>query len=292
MSSAELEVSLTGANGDTITFQNQGSFVLTTGLAGFDIPQTNLRIDGSASDGGIFKFASRSVRILDLPIVILGDNRADVEAKLRRLGAMTQNGSGGTVIRVSYPTGETWELVGYYAGGAEGERGGESGGGNFTKWILTFHCPQPFWTRTTFETFTVRTGTTGRGLLETTSLSNLRVASAQAIGTLHVQSTGDVDSYPVWQLVGPMDSCTATRASDGASWAYTSAIAAGSTVTIDTFAGTVIDNTGANKYANLGASPKLFTVPSGISDITVVAPGSTSATQITLAYQPRKEVVH
>lgn len=289
---AQLVVSMTGANGDTITFQDAGDFTITSGIAGLNIPATKLRIDGSAGDGGLFRFTKRDVRLIDVPVLITGTDRADVETKLRRLAAMTQNKTAGTTISVAYPTGETWQIVGYYAGGAEGIGGGESSNSAFVNWVLSFHCPMPFWTRTTSETFTVRTGATGRGLLETTSLSNLRVASAQAIGTLHVQSTGDVDSYPVWQLVGPMDSCTATRASDGASWAYMSPIAAGSTVTIDTFAGTVVDNTGANKYSNLGASPKLFTVPAGISDISVVAPGSTSATQITLAYQPRKEVVH
>lgn len=290
--SAQLVVSMTGSNGDTITFSDAGDFTITAGIAGLNIPATNLRIDGSAGDGGLFRFTKRDVRLIDVPVLITGTDRADVEAKLRRLAAVTQNKSGSTTISIAYPTGEVWQIQGYYAGGAEGVGGGESSNTAFVNWVLSFHCPQPFWTRTTSETFTVKTGATGRGLIETTSLSKLHVSSAQAIGTLHVQSSGDVDSYPVWQLVGPMDSCTVTRASDGASWAYTAAIASGSTVTVDTFAGTVVDNTGANKYAQLGPSPKLFAIPAGISDVTVVAPGSDSNTQITLAYQPRKEVVH
>lgn len=290
--SSQLDISMTGANGDTINFSDGGDFTITAGLAGLHVPVTSLRIDESAGDGGLFRFVRRGVRVIDVPVLITSNvDRADLEVKLRRLAALTQNRNGGTTISVTYPTGEVWEIVGYYAGGAEGNEGGDTGNALFANWVMSFHCPQPFWTRTSSETFTVKSSVTGRGLLEG-PLSKLRVSSSQTIGTIHVESSGDVDSYPVWQLQGPMDSCSATRASDGASWNYNAIIPSGTTIIIDTFAGTVVDQTGANKYGNLGASPKLFSIPAGMTDINVVAPGSDATTQITFSYQPRKEVVH
>lgn len=65
-------LSLVGANGDEIVFTDAGDFVLTTGLSGMGIPSTSVRIDDSASDGGVWRFSKRGIREMDLPVVVLG----------------------------------------------------------------------------------------------------------------------------------------------------------------------------------------------------------------------------
>jgi len=64
-----------------------------------------------------FRHAKRGVRNLDLPITILGTDRADVQAKLRRLAKLTQNKAGPLKLRANYSDGVSLELQTYYTGG-------------------------------------------------------------------------------------------------------------------------------------------------------------------------------
>ena len=49
----DVTISLVGANGDSITLSDTGDFVLASGVTGFGIPATSVRIDESAGDGGL-----------------------------------------------------------------------------------------------------------------------------------------------------------------------------------------------------------------------------------------------
>jgi phage-related protein len=284
----DLTVSLTGANGDTIVFDND-VYTLMTGLKGFGVPATNLRIMDSSVDGGIFRHTKRGVREIDLPVMVYGADRATTEGYVRRLANAINNVNGPATLRVQNLTdGNTYSINVYYAGGAETVFG-DTAGLTFCNWMLTLQAPDPFWYSNATQTFTVTSGQTGRGLLP--RLSNLRVTNSQAIGTINVNNTiGDVPSYPVWQLYGPMDSCTITQ--NGVGFTYNAPIAAGDVVTIDTKASTVTNVAGGNVYGNLSAAPKFFTIPAGVSSMSVYGVNTTSATQITCSYLPRREVIH
>jgi phage-related protein len=285
----DLTVQLVGANGDTIVFDNQ-TYALTKGVKGFGVPTTTLRIQEGASNGGFFRNSKRGIREMDLPVTVFGADRATTEAALRRLSKVMDNTNGATVLQVINPDdGSTYSMNIYYAGGAETVFG-DSATSNFCNWLLTVQAPDPFWYSSAAQSFTVTSGQTGRGLLP--RLSNLRVTNSQAIGSITVNNLlGDVASYPVWQLTGPMDSCTVTQ--KGVGFTYNAPVAAGQTVIIDTFASTVTDAaTGANLYANLSAAPKFFTIPSGTSTMYVYGANATTATAITCTYKPRREVIH
>lgn len=287
-----VSVSLEGGNGDVIELVDEGPFILTTGLLGFGIPPVEVRIDPSAADGGVHRFTRRGVRDLDLPIVVIDNDRAAVEVHLRRLANLLNDRSGPTVIRASYSTGEVWELRGHYVGGADAVRGEEE---NlfFARWVTQLQCPNPYWVRQTSESISIGTGGAGRGLIGTgRTLSKLQVSSSQAIGDVILENNGDVDAYPVWQFKGPVDYVTLTNADGSKSFTYDAPILTGETITIDTFTGLVTDQTGANQYANLAASPKFFTIPPGESDVTIEAVGTDANSLISLFFQPRKEVVH
>lgn len=285
-------LSFQGSNGDVIEFSDNGPFILTTGVLGFGIPPVQVRIDPSAADGGIHRFTRRGVRDLDLPIVIIDTDRDTVEQELRRLANLLNDTAGPTIIRATYSTGEVWELSGHYVGGADAVRGEEE---NliFARWVVQLQCPNPYWIRQASESVSVGTGGAGRGLIGTgRTLSKLQVSSSQAIGTVILENPGDVDAYPVWQFEGPMDSVTITNSDGTKTFTYDAPILLGSTVTVDTFTGLVTDQTGANQYANLGPSPKFFTIPAGESDAEILAIGTDANSLISLFFQPRKEVVH
>lgn len=283
----DVTISLVGANGDTIELADNGDFVLTTGVTGFGIPATNVRIDPSAGPGGVWRFTKRGVRDLDLPIVVLGTDRVDVESKLRRLARLLQDNNGATKIVANYSDGSSVFLEAHYVGGAETQFGSDATN-FFCRWVIQMQAPQPYWATVTSQSFTVGSGSTGRGLLP--QLSKLKVSSSQALGVVNVNNPGDVPTYPVWTLRGPMDFATVTDGTN--TFTYNAAIAAGETITINTETGEVTDNLGVNKYANMGAAPKLFPLSPGLTSLNISGTGATSSTVITCFYSPRYEIIH
>lgn len=280
--------SLTGGNGDKITFDNE-NFVLNTGLAGISaIPATQVRIDASAGDGGVWRNSKRGVRDLDLPITILGTDRADVESKLRRLAKLTQDALGETVLTAEYSDGSKLAIGLHYVGGAEAGSWGSDVGLTYCKWVMSFQAPTPFWESTTVQSFSVTSGNTGRGLLP--QLSKLRVSSSQALGVVTVNNTGDVAAYPVWTVRGPVAGLTISNGSQ--SFGFNAPVLTGQTITIDTETGLVTDDSGANRYGLLNAAPKLFALQPGTTSISVLGTDADSVTRITCSYALRFEVVH
>jgi len=283
--------SLTGANGDTIVFDNE-DYVLTPTINGFGIPPVSVRIDPSSRDGGVFRNSRKNVRNIDMPVVVLGTSNSDVELKLRRLSRLVQDQQGPTVltaIRVDEdenPDNLTMEV--HYVGGAELSYGESSGGREFARLVLSFQAPQPYWQSATAESFTVSSGQTGRGLIP--ELTKLKLSSSQALGVIDVDNTSDVPVFPVYDIRGPV---TDLRVFSGdLAWEIEGVIVEGDIVTIDTEAGTVTGIGGVNLYSRLRPAPKLFPFQPGLSTINVEGIDTNINTLITCSYNLRFEVVH
>ena len=280
----DITISLTGANNDTIVLDGS-TYTLETGLNGFGVPQPLLRIDKSAGNGGVFRLAKRDIRDLDFPILVTADNGQSVETNLRRLANILK---ARITITANYSTGESYFLHAYLAGGADSTFG-ESGNKTFARWVLQLQAPQPFWTTVQPEEFSVTTSADTRGLLAG-PLTELQVASSQAIGSVNIENPGDVEAPVVWIIRGPSTSVSITR--NGIGFSYDGELLEDETVTIDVEAGTVVDQDGTNVYANLAAAPKLFYIPAGNSVVDIVATGADSNTRISGFYSPRREVIH
>lgn len=281
-----VQLSLRGENGDTIAFDGS-TYIARAGIAGFSIPPAEVRIDESAADGGIFRHARRAVRTVDIPITVVGDSRSAVEDSLRRVSRLLQAGSV-TVVAV-YEDGYSWELTGYYSGGAEGSRGDDEND-LFANWVLSLQCPDPYWkSQTSEQIILTNAGFSGRSLIP--DLAELRVSSSNVIGNATINNTGDVEALPIVTFKGDIDTLEVTS-SDGRGWTFNETILSTETITVDSTNGTVVDATGANHYGSLAASPKMLRFPSGSSDLAVVATGATSSTVITITWQIRKEVLH
>lgn len=277
---------LIGANGDEIVFDNE-NYVLNPEFMGFNIPPALVRIENSAGDGGVFRHAKRGVRVLDLPITVLGTDRGDVETKLRRLAKLTQNVFGPLVLEARYTDGNALRLETYYTGGAEGQWG-SSAGLVWSRWTLSLQAPQPYWQSSVLEQFTVSRGSTGRGLLP--QFSKLRISSSQALGTVLINNTGDVPMFPRYQIVGPITDLRIS--SNGSSFGFTDPIPAGEIININTETGEVTDATGANVYSLLEPAPKLFRIPVGESSILISGTDVNDDTRVDVFYAKRFEVVH
>lgn len=284
----DLTITLTGANGDTITFDNT-TYILTDGVKGFGIPTTKVKIAEAATDGGIFRHTKRGIREVDLPILTTGADRATTETNLRRLANALQNSSGSARLTATYANGDVYYLDVYYVSGGETVFGQEAGM-TFAKWLVVLQAPNPFWTSAVAQAFTIGSGNTGRGLLP--KLSKLRVSSSQTIGTVTVNnSSGDVPSYPVWTIYGPITGLQVLSGS-GTGFTYSVPLLNGEVITVDTAAGTVVAQDGTNKYANLGSAPKLFALAPGTTSIFVNGTSTDNNTKVTCTYYPRREVLH
>jgi hypothetical protein len=228
-----INYSLLGANGDQIDFDST-NYVLNPGFLGFGIAPTQVRIEESAGDGGLWRNTKKGIRDIDLPITVLGTSRDDVQAKLRRLSRLIQDGYGPTTLLASYNGGseESLSLEIHYVGGAEGSWGPNEGMTWATS-LFSFQAPSPFWKTSETEDFTVGTGNTGRGLLP--QLTKLKVSSSQTLGVITVTNSGDVPAYPIWRVRGPIEDFFV---SDGtSSFGFNAEVFTGETITIDTATG-------------------------------------------------------
>jgi hypothetical protein len=277
---------LIGANGDTIVF-DYANYVLNPDFLGFGIPPAQVRIEDSAGDGGVFRHAKRGVRVMDLPITVIGTDRADVQSKLRRLAKLTQNIFGALTLQAQYSDGETLQLETYYTGGAESQWG-SSAGNVWCRWVLSLQAPQPYWQSTNVEQFTVTRGSTGRGLLP--QLSKLRISSSQALGTVLINNTGDVAMFPTYRVIGPITDLEI--ASNGFKFGFNEPLLAGEIIYVNTETGEVYDEAGTNRYDILNAAPKLFRIPVGESAVLISGTDVTDDTRVDLYYSLRYEVVH
>jgi hypothetical protein len=291
----DITISLTGANGDTVTFDNV-NYILENGVSGFGRPPVKVRIDENATDGGTFRYSRRATREIDLPMYVLGATRDEVEQKLRRLSELLDSSSGSTTISATYSSGQTWTIAGYNTAGASHVYG-DGALQTFARLVLVFQCPQPFWTLTSAVTFSLGVpSTSGRGLFGSgNTLSAMKITSGQVLGQMRIENPdGDVPSPATWVLTGPFDVATITNAS-GVGFTLNAPTTSGNFITIDTNAGTVVDQAGANKYASLASAPKFFNIPPNSSLATVNLTGSTNTpttvTRAQLTFQPRKEVV-
>ena len=277
--------SLVGANGDTITFDYQ-NYVLNPEFTGFGIPPAEVRIEASAGDGGVFRHTKKGVRQVDLAVTILGTDRGDVQTKLRRLSRLLQNNSGPTKLVANYSDGTSLELSGYYVGGAESQWGSNAGL-IWNRWAISLQCPSPYWQSGIFESFSIGTGGTGRGLLP--QLTKLKVSSSSTLGVVTVNNAGDVPAFPIWVITGPVSNLEITNGVQRFGFAQ---VFSGETITVNTETATVTDANGENQYSRLDPVPKLFSLPPGTTGINVNGLETDLNFNILLTYSPRFEVVH
>lgn len=282
-----LDFSLIGGNADVIPFNGSQGYQLLTGFTGLGIPTTDVRITNSAGDGGTWRSTRRGVRDLDLPLYVEGEDRADVETKLRRLTSALDDRNGVAPKLVAYyGDGTSYELEVHYAAGAETQYGADAGA-QYCRWVLTLRAPNPYWTSVQAVSFSLGASTGTRGLLP--ELDRLLVKSSQVLGSFSLTNPGDVPAFPVWTLEGPATTTSVTLS--GVGWTYNESLSAGDKITVDTGAATVKNASGVNKYAYLGTAPKLFAIPAGECTLSIVMTGTSTASKVSGYFNPRREVL-
>lgn len=284
-------------NGDTIVLNNTVAkdYFKAAGASGFGVAPTDLNLREGAGDGAVFRGSKRKTRYIDMPIIIFGSSAQDIEDKQRRLVRLWNDKYSTPRLVATYEDGSKWSVNIHYAGGADLVFGSEdTDGKTYATWLVSLACPDPFFTALTPVVIDpIKAANAGRGLIRTGGggLARLRLSSSQTIGSFQITNPGDIDAFPIWRVKGPGDSFQATRAIDGASFTYSSAFLITDVITINTKTKKVTDQTGANKYGSLPGAPKLFSIPAGISNISVLIPNATADTQVDMSFYPRREMI-
>jgi len=271
------------------------------GLQGFDAPTVDLFYDElSGQDGGLYRDSRTTTRELFVPVFLYAETRPKFLALRRNLLSRIHpsKGPGRLVVTEGDATSRYIEVR--YSGGAEGTYSEDEGGFFWQKYGLTFRAIDPFW----YDTAPVEvTWTSGSEELKsffgdgTEPFFGLRLNPSRAInGVTPVESAGDHDTWPVWNITGPVDGLTlsVSGASEG-SFALNVSLGPGEVLHVDTRPRQrrIIKLTsppiliGQNFWDVLEPGDQFWPLRQGTNDIEVSAGAVGPGTSISMTYRPR-----
>lgn len=261
------------------------------GLAGFGLPGTSVRWFEGAGDGSSYRGARLQPREIPLPLLISGPDRLSVRDRFSELATVLSPEFAPATLTFTEPDLTAWSVAVVRTGGGDFAWGLDTDGSTFLRTSITLTAGDPYWTREAASVQIVRSGGAGRGLLKgTTPLSALRLASGQVIGDVLIENPGDAPAYPQIVVHGPGTHLTLTSpAGETLSWRGT--LIEGETRTFDHRTGTVVDQDGTNRYAELDPAPRFWAVAPGTRTVGVALEGSSLASSVVVSWRPRRWLV-
>ncbi|AWY07584.1 minor tail protein [Streptomyces phage Yosif] len=253
----------------------------TTGMTGLGLPPVSTQWLEGAGDGAIYRRTRVLSRDIDVPLDIVGRDRADLAALLSRLARVL---SGPCKLRLVMDDDSDWSIDVIRVGGGDYEMGS----GRDLQTVITLRAGDPYWTSSKFTNHVI--GGDAGGTTFLSGLVKMPVASSQAIGSITLENTGDVAAYPVWTIYGPGNNFKAVSP-NGETLYWKGTLLAGQTLTIDTRKGLVVREDGSNQYAKLDTAPRFWAVEPGTATCTAEMLDVTPASKIVCSFQPRKWMV-
>jgi hypothetical protein len=262
-----------------------------SGITGLGLPPRTVQWLEGAGDGSLYRGRRILSRDIDLPLDIVGRDRTHLKRLLSRLSLMLASPCTLTLVE---DDGTRWATDVIHTGGGDYTYGDTSTGERDLQTVVSFRAPDPYFTSSAASSKQIG-GNDGTGSF-LSSMVTLPVASSQAIGTMDLENTGDADSYPIWKVYGPgrnFEAIAPLRSGQTTpeSFRWEGTLGAGDVLTIDTKAGTVTDQTGANRYADMAPAPRLWSIAPGISTAEASLIDVTPASKIVCSWRPRKWTV-
>lgn len=235
----------------------------TSGMTGLGLPPVQVQWVQGAGDGARGRGRRILPRPLDIPIFMRAANEDDLRAYASSLAKMF---AGELRLVFVENRDSEWHVPAWREGGGDWVYGEDTDGSKFARTVVTVTAGDPYWTSASEQIVSVE-NKAAIGLL-TGSLSGLHVSSAQAIGKVLLSNDGDVDAKPIWEIHGPGTHFTATsEAGEVLDWVSASSargpLRVGDVLTIDTAAGTAIDQNGVDCYDGFSARPRMWSIPEG-----------------------------
>jgi len=264
------------------------------GRKGFHAPSyTHYRDESPAVDGAFWRGVRATIRELFIPVVIIGDTRADLLTARRELIAAISPKRGECTIVSRQPDNTYRSIDARYVSGMEGEEGRGAYGVRIMTYGLTFVADDPYLYGPPIP-LKWGSGDVTRTELPIPGADTFYevVSASRILGDSTVDNTGDVDAYPLWVFNGPFTAIELANETSGKSLTLThTAATSADTITIDTRPGqtSIVDETGTNQWAALTAGYSLWPLVPGVNDLSIQVTGSTEDTRASMTYKPRYE---
>ncbi|MGW6600609.1 phage tail family protein [Streptomyces sp. NPDC055036] len=254
------------------------------GVTGLGLPPVSVQWLEGAGDGAIYRRRRVLARDIDIPLEILARDRQHLQELLSRLALAL---AGQCTLTLLDDDGTRWTTEVHRVGGGEYAYGTTTIGEREFETVITVRAGDPYWTSSEAQTRSVG-GTTAAPWLS--GIASLPVSASQAIGEIQLNNAGDAEAYPIWEVIGPGQNFEAVSpAGERLAWAGT--LGVDDRLIIDTRKGTVVDQSGANRYANLAPAPRFWTVKPGVSSATAQLIAISPSSKITCSWRPRKWMV-
>lgn len=251
------------------------------GAQGLDGPTLDIAEYTPAGwDGSIATQVSAETREVFLPLLLSADTLLNLRDLKHSLLAFLNPYLGQVTLRATLPDGRSRLIDGIYRSGIDGVMDGDSWWVKRQKVGVVLRCGQPFWRSGTDWTVEWKQTTDAAALLP---ILPLAPDNSNALGASNpITVDGDVPTYPVWSITGPLESVTIQDTGAGQSFTLTASIGAGETWVVDTRRGrqAVYDDTGARQRSALNAGAQLFPLRPGVTVIETTITGASAGASV------------
>lgn len=274
-----------------LTTPELGWHTLDAVAGAFGVAPVALTADGNPRFGAQVRHIQAQPRIITWPLRVEGGDQTEFVGRWRQLArAFTQTRRlGPGVLRIARPDGSARQISAYYQQGFDGTPGA---GWYYDDAIITLFCEDPYWSDVDPLTVTRQYVGSSDDFLAPFPL----ITSSQTLGDTVINNPGDVEAWPVWTIVGPASSVTATNSTRGEeftldpNWNGGGDLTGSDTVAITTEPPTIVGPDGSSWAGALDwPDAELWPLDPGDNDVTFAVSGSAAGTQITLTFYPRYE---
>jgi len=279
-------VTLTSGGG-TLVLGAASGVKLQRALRGTGLPPVQNQWFEGAGNGASLRGARVLARQMSLPFKVEGLTRQAVWDNYSKLALIFAPEAGDVIMTINLD-GAVWYNTFVREGGGDFDWDEDTDGTSFIKTVISVKAGDPYFTRVESASLNIVLQGLGRGLLKgATSLNKLQLSTNNAFGSVLFTNPGDVKVYPKWTLNGPFDGFTFTSPL-GEVLNWVGAITLGHWIKIDAELGTIVDDTGANKYGGFTGVPRFWAVPAGSSTASIVMLNATAASSAVALWNPKK----
>jgi hypothetical protein len=276
-----LTITCTTAAGSIVELNDEASGCrVLKGAAGLDAPAVSNNIsDYLTSDGGVLVKSRRTVRPIILPLMLTDATR--VQTKVASIAAALV---GPSTITISDGTITRSLLNVIYEAGLEGVRSNDMAGATWRKFAVSLLALDPWWYGASISTSL----TFAAAVAFDAAIAFDAVVGFSGSDANPVTVVGDAPASPITTIVGPFTTLQVGIAG-GETFTLAAALAAGSTIIVDTTPGNRGPrlNAGEIDWSLLTPSSRLWELPLGSSVLNAGSTGSTGASSVQVEWRER-----
>lgn len=245
--------------------------------------------------GSILRLAVNTPRDFTLRLVFTAATEAALRDVLRSTMYAMHPIRGDGIIRVTAPGGDVREIVCRYKAGLEGDEAVDTSGPSMQLFDVTFHAFDPYWRDVSdiSQTFTIGAGPTFFPWWP------IRLTSSQIAVDTTIANDGDVDAWPLWNLLGPGGSIKLSNLTTGRFMIFLlTVLGSGESMSIDTrptnqssTGKTIYRQDGKNLFYDLDPMSALWPLVPGPNAVRLEMTGSTGASSLQLNWRRKWLVV-